>query len=145
MKDIFVDNCVAKNFANPLDPEYKALIQWLFDEGFLAVSNKLLGEFGRTSGSCAVGTNIWLIVSHLQTRGRLRHFSNSQLAGFAIPKRVARKLQSNPADHVHIKTVLLSHRKFALTLDAKLYRDINWYPGHKALAANRPQHIPYRG
>jgi hypothetical protein len=29
MKDIFIDNSIAKNFANPLDPEYKKLVAWL--------------------------------------------------------------------------------------------------------------------
>ena len=34
LKDIFIDSNVAKNFANPLDPEYKKLVNWLmnFDE-----------------------------------------------------------------------------------------------------------------
>ena len=38
LKDLFIDNNVAKNFANPLDPEYKKLIQWLmtFDKSDLA-------------------------------------------------------------------------------------------------------------
>lgn len=145
MKDIFVDNCAAKNFANPADPEYKALIGWLHDEGFLAVSQRLLAEYGRTSGGCLAPTNICALVGHLQTRGRLKRFTNPQLRAFGIRKAVARKLQSNRADYVHIKTVLLSYRKYALTLDKKLRRDINWFPGYRALAARRPQDIPYRG
>lgn len=47
-KDIFIDNNITKNFANPLDPEYKKLIKWLmaFDEqdkaknAYLVISNK---------------------------------------------------------------------------------------------------------
>lgn len=128
MKDMFVDNCAATNFANPLEQEYKPLIEWLLDEGFLAVSNRLLAEYGRTSGGCAIGTNIWLIVSHLQARGRLRRFTTSQLNGFLIPKSVARKLQSNLADHVHIKTVLLSHRKYTFNPGCEAL------PGHKLVS-----------
>lgn len=145
MKDLFVDNCAAKNFANPLDPEYKALVRWLMDEeGALVVSNKLLGEYGRTSGGCAGATNIWIVVKRLTDTGRLVKIQNCQLRAFVIPKRISRRLQSNREDHVHIKTVLLSHRKYALTLDTKLCRDLKWYPGYSALAATRPQDIPYR-
>ena len=34
MKDIFIDNNIAKNFGNPMDEEYQKLIRWLqkFDE-----------------------------------------------------------------------------------------------------------------
>jgi hypothetical protein len=51
-KDIFIDNNIAKNFSNPLDPDYKKLIKWLrefndddpkiHNNAYLMVSNKLL-------------------------------------------------------------------------------------------------------
>jgi hypothetical protein len=60
-KDIFIDNNIAKNFTNPLDPEYVKLIKWLlaYDEvpegspdyinAHLAVSKKLLVEYYRSA------------------------------------------------------------------------------------------------
>jgi len=33
-KDIFIDNNIAKNFTNPLDGEYKKLVQWLMRYNF---------------------------------------------------------------------------------------------------------------
>ena len=32
IKDILVDNNIAKNFKNPANPEYEKLIKWLFEE-----------------------------------------------------------------------------------------------------------------
>ncbi len=52
IKDIFIDNNIAKNFCNPLDPEYKRLIQWLISDStaYLVVSNKLIVEYTRSTG-----------------------------------------------------------------------------------------------
>ena len=59
-KDLFIDNNIAKNFSNPLDPEYKKLIKWLIefnsnpkkhdDNAHLVVSQKLIAEYYRTMG-----------------------------------------------------------------------------------------------
>jgi hypothetical protein len=42
MKDIFIDNNIAKNFTLPYDDSYKNLLAWLYQEGALVVSQKLL-------------------------------------------------------------------------------------------------------
>ena len=143
MKDIFVDNCAAKNFENPLDIHYKNFISWLMNEGVLVVSQKLLVEYGRTCGGCAASSNIVAIVGHLTARGRLIRFKNSELKKFSIPKYIARKLLSNHEDHVHIKVVIFSHRKYAITADNNLRCDLNNYPGYAITAVQHPKNIPY--
>jgi hypothetical protein len=79
LKDIFVDTNVAKNFANPQDYEYRKFIRWLlqYDESnvgknaYLAMSNKLLAEYGRTVGYPHSMTNIIIIVAKCTQEGRL--------------------------------------------------------------------------
>ena len=154
LKDLFIDNNVAKNFANPLDPEYKKLIQWLmtFDKSDLAacphlvVSRKLLVEYKRSTGNAYSSTNITIIVAKLTREGRIVLISNQEIKQFKrkhFTKTVERKLTCNMEDRDHIPVVLLSHRKYALSLDKAFVNDINCFPGFKALAARRPQDLPY--
>lgn len=143
MKDIFIDNDAATNFLNPQQEQYKALFKWLMSEGYLVVSQKLLAEYHRTSGACCLAVNICTVVAELTKRGRLVRFGKDNLGQFPIPKRVERKLKSNQKDRVHLKTVLLSVRKYALSMDQNLCDDINNFPGYVALARSDPQAIPY--
>ena len=146
MKDIFVDNDAATNFTNPVDAGYKQFFAWLFEKGVLVVSQKLLVEYTRTCVGGSGGSNIGVLINHLtKTPGRLIKIPKADLDAFAIPKHIVRHLQSNRADHVHIKTVLLSTRKYAITQDAGLLQDINYYPGHNSRAVNRPEKIDYSG
>jgi hypothetical protein len=145
LKDILVDNDAATNFGNPLDSHYKEFFKWLLCEGYLVVSQKLLNEYGRTCCGGATGSNIGVIVSKLTIDGRLIVFKRAELDGFLIPKHVARRLQSNFQDQVHIKAVLLSHRKFAVSVDSRLRNDINKFPKFAALAVDRPEKINYQG
>jgi hypothetical protein len=142
-RDIFVDNDIAKNFANPLDPHYKDFIYWLQKKGCLVISNKILVEYGRTCSGCSSLTNILAIISHLQKDNRLIKITNDQLKEFVFPSKVERKLHSHVKDHDHIKTVILSFRKYAISREWCVCHDINNYPGHNARAARRPQDIPY--
>jgi hypothetical protein len=144
LKDIFVDNDAATNFGNPLDPHYKEFFKWLLCEGYLVVSQKLLNEYGRTCCGGAVGANIGVIVSKLTIDGRLIVVKKAQLDDFIIPKHIARRLKSNFLDHVHIKAVMLSHRKFAVSVDTRLRNDINNFPKFAACAVDRPEKIGYR-
>lgn len=144
MKDIFVDNCAAKNFANPLDKHYKEFITWLKVDGILVVSQKLLMEFGRTCDGCIAGSNIVALVHYLTINGRLVRFSSKQLKEVKFPKRITRKLLSNHQDHVHIKVVILSHRKLAITGDKNLRKDLNAFPGYVITAVKRPEAIDYK-
>ena len=89
-KDIFIDNNITKNFANPLDSEYKKLIQWLMayssekkeKNAYLMVSNKLIAEYQRTAGLSASATNITIIIAKMTREGRLVKITNEQIKEF---------------------------------------------------------------
>ena len=153
-KDIFIDNNIGKNFANPLDPEYKNLIQWLMafnpnnagKNAYLMVSNKLIAEYQRTSGSASSLINITVIISKRTQEGRLVKISNEQIKDFKrkyFKKKVVRNFTCNKEDHDHIPVVLLSDRKYALSLDDKFISDLIKFPGFVVLAAERPEKLPY--
>lgn len=155
-KDIFIDNNIAKNFSNPLDPEYKQLIKWLIefnsnpkkhdDNAHLVVSQKLIAEYYRTMGHAASGNNIAVIISLLTQQGRLNRISNEQIKEFKqkyFTNKVKRKLMSNSEDREHIPVVLLSDRKYALTFDEKLTADLQKIPSFSATVGKKPSDIPY--
>jgi len=155
MKDLFIDNsCVVKNFANPADEEYKALIKWLLDyeedslnNAHLVVSNKLLNEYNRSSGGGSSMQNITTIVAILQRQGRLNKIENKDIKAFIkkhFTNKIKKKLRSNAADHPHIATILLSERKLALTEDVGLWNDLLNFPGYEVQVHNRPEKLPYR-
>ncbi len=155
-KDIFIDNNIAKNFSNPLDPEYKKLIQWLItynseqiesdNNAHLVVSNKLIAEYQRTTRNAASLTNIVVIISKLTREGRLIKISNQEIKDFKqqfFTKKVEKKLTCNSEDRDHIPVVLLSIRKYALSLDDKFVYDLRNFPGFTVLAEQRPEDLPY--
>jgi len=143
MKDIIVDNTVAKNFSNPLDPNYKEFIRWLSNTGVLVVTQRLIAEYSRTCAASGSNTSMPVLIDHLQRNGRLKKFSNTMLRNFRFTERIRRSLRSNGEDHDTIKAVMLSVRKFALSHDTNLRHDINKFPGHRARAERRPQDLPY--
>ncbi|HEY6153004.1 MAG TPA: hypothetical protein VIW07_04620 [Candidatus Udaeobacter sp.] len=143
-KDIFVDNTVAKNFCNPLDPEYKEFIRWLFFQGSLVVSNKILAEYNRTCSGSRSPSNILAVIAAQTRRGRLRKFQNAELATIQFSKGQVRKLRRNAEDYLHIKLVILSRRRLALTNDQNFAWDVNNFPGVAGRASNRPEKLPYR-
>jgi len=158
MKDIFIDNNIAKNFANPMDKEYKKLIEWLLeykedeagnpheDNAFLAVSKKLIAEYGRSSRSAASGTNILLIIALFTQQGRLNAITNEQIKTFKqryFTKALEKKMRCNSEDREHIPVVLLSERKMALSRDDNFIYDLENFPRFQAIVAKRPQDIPY--
>ena len=71
--DIFLDSNIVKNFSNPLDEEYKKLFQWISTIGYLAVSQKLLVEYGRTN------QNLSVLINRLLADGRLIKFEPKEL------------------------------------------------------------------
>ena len=143
-KDLLVNNSIAKNFCNPLDPHYKAFIHWLFAEGELVVTQSLLTEYHASTAGSPSPTNIVVIVAKLTADGRLRRFTKQDLNLFQIPNYVTSCLRSNRKDWDNIKAVMLSTRKFALSLDNDFVFDVNNYPGYSARAERRPQDLPYR-
>lgn len=153
-KDLFIDTNIAKNFSNPLDPQYKELIKWLmkFDStkqennAHLAVSKKLIAEYGRTVGNSALGNNIAVIVDLLTKQGRLNNISNEAIKEFKqgyFTNKVKKKLVCNKEDREHIPVVLLSDRKYALTLDNKFYEDLANFPGFTVKVGQKPDDVPY--
>lgn len=162
IKDIFIDNCIAKNFATPIDINYKNLINWInhFDEDIvkknpekiknfahLVVSQKLLIEYKRSSQDCSKLNAIPVIVSRLTIQGRLIKKSKDEIKEFKnafITKSRLKKLLSNKEDHCHIASVLLSERKMCLTGDGNLTKDLINFPGHKPLVEKRPEKLDYR-
>lgn len=143
-RDIFVDNTVAKNFCNPVDQNYKDFIKWLYEEGYLVVTNKILSEYVSSTGGSPSSTNIVVIIARLTRDGRLIKFSKQQLEDLKFAKRIENRLRSNQKDHPHIKAVLLSSRKLALSLDENFRHDVNNIPGYQATAKERPQDINYK-
>ncbi len=154
MKDIFIDNNVAKNFANPLDPEYKKLVLWLktYDEfnklssAYLAISTKILVEYHRTCGTSMSDNSIVAIIDLCTRQGRLNRITNEQIKNFRathFTKKNCRKLKSNWQDHDHIPVVMLSKRKCAISIDDGFVYDVNNFPGFKAIAVKRPQDLGY--
>jgi hypothetical protein len=156
LKDIFIDTNVAKNFNNPMDPEYKRLIRWIInyneinhnDNAHLVISNKLLIEYYRTASHSPSPSNIAAIIDKLSREGRIIKITNIQIKGFKrihFTKRIRRILTCNINDRDHIPVVLLSYRKMALSLDNNFLSDLLKFKGYKVIAGRRPQDIPYNG
>lgn len=155
-KDIFIDNNIAKNFTNPMDDEYIKLVQWLIkyntqnlsENSYLVVSNKLLGEYGRTSSTGFTATSIPVIIDKLTREGRLMKVTNTEIKEFQreyFTKKILKNLRSNKNDHDHIPVVLLSDRKYALSRDENFIYDLVHFPGFKARVEKRPGNLPYDG
>lgn len=162
MKDIFIDNNVAKNFATPLDPHYKELIQWindydeelvekepekLLDYANLVVSQKLLVEYLKSSRDCSKPNAIPSIISRLQIQGRLQKKTKAEIEEFKnqyFSKKTEKSLLSNVEDHCHIVCVLISNRKLCLTYDDNLTADLNGFPGHTVKVEKRPENLNYK-
>lgn len=153
-KDIFIDTNIAKNFSNPVDSEYKKLIQWLMKNdserpeknAYIVVSQKLINEYSRSSTNAKSLTNITVIISKMQKQGRRIFINNQQIKDFDnqyFTKKVLKNLQSNKEDQEHIPVVFLSDRKYVLTFDEKFSFDLTHFPKFSARVENRPENLPY--
>ena len=154
-KDIFIDNNIAKNFSNPLDVEYQKLIRWLMfydpinknKNAFLAVSNKLLIEYYSSSGYSQSNTSIVVLISQLKKENRLNKITNEEIKNFKrlhYKKKIVKNLTCNQKDREHIPVVLLSDRKYALSLDNKFINDLSKFPGFTVKVAKKPSLLPYK-
>jgi hypothetical protein len=140
MKDIFIDTNIAKNFKNPIDPEYKKLLAWLRTSGVWVVNQKLLVEYGRTNQT------ILVLINELQKQGRLVKVEKSELDSIKFRKAYKKSLKSNGEDWVHLKTIWLSVRKIGIVIDNGLREDVNSSPirdGIQPRAVARPEQIDY--
>lgn len=162
MKDIFIDNNIAKNFATPLDKNYKDLITWIknYDEelvkkepnrkiefAHLVVSQKLLVEYTKSSKDSSKPNAIPSIINLLTQQGRLIKKSKTEinnLTSSKFSKKIIKNLLSNIEDHCHIATVLLSERKLCLTYDENLTKDLLNFPGHNITVEKRPEKLNYK-
>src|SRR5262245_33986959 len=123
-KDLLVDNTVAKSFCAPPDNEHRTFVSWLFNEGVLVVTQRLLLEYVATAGNSRSGTSMPAIIDNLTRDGRLKKFTKQELESFRFPTRIKNRLRSNREDHDNIKAVLMSVRKFALTHDVAFTCDL---------------------
>lgn len=162
MKDIFIDNNIAKNFATPLDPHYKELIKWinefdselvekdpkkLLDFAHLVVSQKLLVEYSKSSRDCSKPNAIPVIIARLQIQGRIQKKKKNEIEEFKnqfFSKKIEKNLLSNAEDHCHIVCVLLSNRKLCLTYDENLTKDLKGFPGYNVNVEKRPENLNYK-
>lgn len=162
MKDIFIDNNVAKNFATPIDTNYKSLIAWInnYDEALvklepekkknyahLVVSQKLLVEYLNSSKDCSKPNAIPSIVNRLTREGRLLKKTKIEietLISNTFSKKTIKNLLSNSEDHIHIATVILSERKLCLTYDDNLTADLQNFPGFNIIVKKRPEDLNYQ-
>ena len=145
IKDLFVDNNIAKNFKNPANPEYEKLIKWLFEEGHLVLTQKLLKEY-HDSNRGNYGQSILSIIARLTKDERIVMVSNDQLKSLTFSKTIDKKCLKLNKDYWHLKAILLSNRKIAIIID-KAFRDaVNNHPMHdgvKPQAVARPEEIDY--
>jgi hypothetical protein len=154
-KDIFIDTNVIRNFANPMSREYKKLLNWLTtynpnnksNNAYLAISNKLLAEYGRSLRNCFYGSNSFsVIIDSFTKQDRFNLIKNREIKTFKqknFKKHIVQRLRCNTPDRDHIPVVMLSDRKYALSLDGNFLRDVNNFPGFSARAVRCPQDLPY--
>jgi hypothetical protein len=126
--------------------EFDANPKNMYKNAHLVVSNKLLNEYMRTMGNATLGNNIIRIIDNLTKQGRLIKISNEQIKEFQrehFTNKVKKRLVSNKEDREHIPVVLLSDRKYALTLDEKFTADLVKFPSFTVTIGKKPSDIPY--
>lgn len=152
MKDLFIDNNLAKNFCTPIDKEFKKLLEWIqnneeknnTNKHALVISAKLFNEYVASTGHSKSPTNIVFLVNTLIAQGRIKKITNQQIKDFkATHYKKSLKLLSNAKDQDHIPTVFLSDRKYVLTADKNFTSDLTTFPGFTALVSKRPENLPY--
>lgn len=155
MKDIFIDNCIAKDFATPINDNYKSLIKWLFqfdaenieDNAYLVLSQKLLNEYIDSSQNCSKSSAIPVIISKLTKEGRINRFSNNDIKVFKrlhFKPKVVKRLRSSIKDRDHIPIVMMSERKLALTIDENFAYDLVNFPKFVTVVSDCPSKIDYK-
>ncbi len=154
-KDIFIDNNIASQyFSNPIDEEYKNLIEWLLthteieeNNAHLVVSPYLLREYHESNRNANSRTNIIKIVEELTKQERLILFTKKQIEGFQqkhYSNKILKRLLSNAKDRNHIPAVLLSDRKMALSEDNNFLSDLKEFSDFETITAKRPEHLNYK-
>ena len=156
VKDIFIDNNIAKDFANPPNSNYQDLMDWLIkkhknpeNNAFLVLSKKLLNEYYGSMTQVKSAENIIIIVKTLTEEGRIQNFTLPKIKEFKR-KHYKKRLETSldlkrlGKDREHIPIILLSCRKYALILDNKFINAIKNFPKFKATAEKKPENLPYK-
>jgi hypothetical protein len=155
MKDIFIDNDVAtKHFSNPIDEDYKKLIDWLKtfnndveNDAHLVLSSFLHREYIESNRNPNSQTNIVAIINEMVINDRINRVKNQDIKSFQtehFTKKVLKNMTSNAKDRNHIPAVLLSNRKMALSEDSRFLNDLIQIKGFKPKVAFRPENIDYK-
>ena len=138
MKDIVVDTTVMRLLGGAGNPEFVDFFKWLRRDGVLTVSTYLLKEYS------GIGSQ--------QIAALIETLRNSNPCRFnKIEKRTIDNFNDghfrytcNVKDHCHVKLVMLSFRKLALSQDLAFVNDVNEFPRHHASASDRPGDLPYK-
>lgn len=155
MKDIFIDNDVTtKHFSNPIDEDYKKLIDWLRtfnndveNDAHLILSSFLHREYIESNRNPNSQTNIVAIINEMVINDRIKRISNQEIKTFQTKyyaKKVLKNLTSNAKDRNHIPAVLLSNRKIALSEDKRFLNDLLQFSGFNPMVASRPENLNYK-
>lgn len=87
-----------------------------------------------------------MIINKMSREGRLVKVSNQEITAFKqkhFKKRVIKKFTCNEEDRELIPVVLLSDRKYALSLDNNFIHDLKNFPGFVVVTARRPENLSY--
>jgi len=142
VKDVFVDSCVAVRLENPVDPEFLEFLLWLSKNGSPVITKKILKEYYDSLGRGA--SNFMVILDACQRDGRFFEISNDDLKSLRFTKKQESGLLSNRKDWWHIKAVLLSPRKLAISFDNNFVNDLNSFPRFNAKAAAKPSELSFK-
>lgn len=143
MRDIVIDNCIAKNFCNPITGDLRTFVTWLRDHGTLAVTQRLLVEYYSSTGSATSATNICALIEHLKLEKRFVRFSKTQLEEVDIPQHYENRMRCNFHDRSLVRAVALTVRRIAISDDDNFRYDVNNLPGYNAVAVRGPAEIDY--
>ncbi|MEO9144544.1 MAG: hypothetical protein ABI237_03220 [Ginsengibacter sp.] len=163
MKDIFIDADITNKFSKTTDKDLIELIEWLLNKenkSFLLVSDYLRNEYLKGNAHCVKEFSISTIYFKLQQDGRLnaktkkeiedfkqKHFSKTIWKNLNCLKQ--KKGKNRTSDPNHIALIYLSDRRFALTEDENLFKDLNELKfkredGKKVTVAKSPTDINYK-
>ena len=134
MKDIVIDATAIRLFGVTKDIEFIKFFSWLQNDGVLTVSSYLIKDYSGC-GSHYIAA----LLSHLINNGRLNKIATNTIKFFND-----RHYRYRSNDRLHVRLVMLSDRRLALSHDDNFIHDINNFPGMRATAARRPSQLPYQ-
>lgn len=134
MKDIVIDATAIRLFGVAKDIEFIKFFSWLQNDGVLTVSSYLIKDYnGFRSHYIAA------LLSHLINSGRFNKIPTKTIKSF---KDHHYRYRCN--DRFHVRLVMLSDRRLALSNDDNFIYDVNNFPGMRSTAARRPSQLPYQ-